>query len=255
MTSSDSGRERVEKFLLTPGKGWYQLSSGTDICASVTSSRPSRLHIILGQSHLPPGTINTRPKPSSALGTTGSPTGISPSRNVTRNRLSYNTSVDCLGEATKCTLISRSSSSWQGRGGGARDASHPKRSPGLGCSCLSFPSTQILNGVQRTFAPASNRARVLEAGFESHTRSTMRCKRSRRRPACARVEPHGCGEMYRSIRRTIASCTSGSVTAVESLSAARMKVPGGAWMEKRLRYVLTFNACALFLSSSTVRTV
>jgi hypothetical protein len=124
---------------------------------------------------------------------------------------------------------------WQGRGGGARDASHPKRSPLLGCPYFSLPSPLILSGVQRTFAPASNLVRALEAGSGSQTRRTIRRKLSWRRPACARVEPHGSGEMYRRIRRTIASCISGSTAAVESLSAASMKVPGGAGTEKRLR--------------------
>lgn len=140
-------------------------------------------------------------------------------------------------------LISRSPSDWQGRGGGARDASHPKRSPHLGCPCFSLPYRQILRGVQRTFAPASNRVRALEAGSESHTRWTIRSKLSLRRPACARVEPHGCGEMYRRMRRTIASCISGSVTVVESLSEAMTKVPGGAGTENRSRNVLTWMTC------------
>ena len=88
-------------------------------------------------------------------------------------------------------LMSRSKSCLQGRGGGAREASHPKRSSRLGCSYFSLPSRQILSGVQRTFEPASNRVRALEAGSGSHKRWTIRCKLARRRPACERVEPHG----------------------------------------------------------------
>jgi hypothetical protein len=160
---------------------------------------------------------------------TGSPGGIASSRNETRNLLSYGTSARRLG-GDSSALMSRSRTGWRSRRGGARDASHPNRSPrsGSGGPCFNLPSAQILSGVQSTFAPASKRVRVSEAGSGSHTRWTMRCKLSRRRPACARVEPQGCGETYRSMRRTIASCTSGSMAAVESLSAARMKVPGGA---------------------------
>lgn len=214
-------------FLLDPGAGSYQTSSGADICATTTSSLPSRRHTTWGQSHLPPRTNITLPDPSITLAMTGSSGGTTSSRKVTRNLLSHSTSACRLG-GNNSAVMSRSRSSLQCLGGGARDASHPKRSPRLGRSCFSLPSRLILNGVQRTFAPASNRARASEAGLGSHTRWTMRCKLSRRRPACARVEPHGCGEMYRSIRRTVTSCTSGSTTVAKSLSAARMKVPGGA---------------------------
>ena len=225
-----------------PGVGSYQSSSGADIHAAMTSSSPLRRHTTWGQSHLPPRTKIILPDPPITLVMMGSPGGIASSRNVMRNLLSYSTSARRIG-GDSSVLISRSKPDWQGRGGGARDASHPKRSPRLGCPCFSLPYRLILRGVQRTFAPASNRVRALEAGSESHTRWTIRSKLSLRRPACARVEPHGCGEMYRRIRRTIASCISRSVTVVERLSAARIKVPGGAGTEKRPRYVLTWMSC------------
>jgi len=159
----------------------------------------------------------------------GSPGGISSSRNVIRNRLSHSTSARRFGcDDSSSALMSRLELVRLCRAGDARDASHPKRSPCLGRSYFSLPSGQILTGVQRTLPPASNRVRDSEAGSGSHTRWTMRCKLSLRRPACARIVPHGCGEMYRRMRRTIATCTSVSLTVVESLSEVRMKVPGGA---------------------------
>lgn len=210
-----------------PGAGSYQSSSGANICAITTSSLPLRRHTTWGQNHLPPRINITLPDPSITLVKTGSPAGTASSRNVMRNLLSYSTSARFRG-GNNSVLISRSKPRSQCFWGDARDASHPKRSCHFGCPCFSLPSRQILSGVQRTFAPASNRARASEAGSGSHTRWTIRCKLSRRRPACARVEPHGCGETYRRMRSTIVNCANGSVTVTESLSAARMKVPGGA---------------------------
>jgi hypothetical protein len=219
-----------------PGAGLYQSSSGADIHATVTSRSPLRRHTTWGQSHLPPTprTNTILPEPSVILVMTGSPGGIASSRNVIKNLLSYSTSAHRV-EDDSSVLMSRSKSDWQGRGGSARDASHPKRSPRLGRPYFSLPSRQILSGVQRTFAPPSKLVRVLEAGSGSQIRWAIRCNLSLRRPACARVEPHGCGEMYRRIRRTIASCTSGSLTVVQNLSAARINVPGGAGTEQRFR--------------------
>lgn len=210
-----------------PGAGSYQSISGADIRATTTSSSSLRRHTTWGQSHLPARTNITLPDPSITLVKIGSPGGTASSRNVMRNLLSYSTSAHRRG-GNNSELMSRSEPRSQCFGGGARDASHPKRSSRLGCPCFNLPSRLILSGVQRTFAPASNRARASEAGSGSHTRWTIRCKLSRRRPACARVEPHGCGEIYRRMRSTIVSWASGSVTVAESLSAARMKVPGGA---------------------------
>jgi hypothetical protein len=158
---------------------------------------------------------------------TGSPGGIASRRNVIRNLLSYSTSARRLG-GDNSALMSRSKACR----GGARDASHPKRSPCLVCPYFSLPPRQILSGVQRTSAPAPNRVHALEARSRSHTRSTIRSKLPWRLPACARVVPHGYGEMYRRMRRTIASCVS---CVMESLLVARIKVPGGDGTEKRLR--------------------
>jgi hypothetical protein len=192
-----------------PGGGSYQSSSAADICATTTSSSSLRRHTTWGQSHLPPRTNITLPDPSTTLAMTGSSGGTASSRNVMRNLLSYSISARRRPAGdNNSVLMSRSNSCLLGRGGGARETSHPKRSPGLGCSYLSLPSIQILNGVQRTLAPASSRVRFLEAGSGSHTCWTIRCRLSRRRPACARVEPHGRGEMYRSMRSTIVCCTS-----------------------------------------------
>lgn len=216
----------------------HHLRSGVDICAITTSSSPSR-HTTWGQSQLPPRTNITLPDPRIMLAMTGSSGWTASSRKVTRNLLSYSTSARCLG-GNNSALMSRSKPALQCRWSGERDASHPKRSPGFGRSYFSFPPRQILSGVQRTFAPASNRLRASESGSGSHTRWTMRCKRSWRRPAWARVEPHGCGETYRSTRRTVDSCTSGSVVVAEDSSVASMKVPGGDRIEKRFRWALTW---------------
>jgi hypothetical protein len=185
----------VEQFLSTPRAGSYQWSSGSDIFA-ITSSLPSCCHTTWGQSHLPPKTNITRPYPSSRLVITGSPGGSASSRSVIRNRLSCSTSTArrCLSGNASLALISRFVLERRGREGGARDASHPKRSSSIGRSYFSLPSRQILSGVQMTLPPASKRTRASEAGSGSHTRWTTRCKLSPRRPAWARMEPHGCGE-------------------------------------------------------------